>query len=778
MEAFLVYILKSVVGSCMFYLGYVILFQNIKTFDFNRIYLLTAFIISYIIPLITFTEVEYIEASSSATSYITYTGTEPGNETDTFSGSWGFSLVESLYFVGLAGLLFILLTGYIKAGILIRRSTIKTLFNRTVYVTSDDVSPFSFFNRIVISQATFGSPNIRIIVDHEYIHVKEKHSIDILIAELLYVFQWFNPCAWLLKEAVKTNLEYITDHKIIQNYNATDYQLAIVSGTHNQRIISRLPSFTGSQLKSRITMMRKKHNRRYLLIRQFIVLPMLILMIIVLSEKEVRTEIIQPEVNSSPLISALHINDILVEKLSDEEAIAFNEVAGLWERQPVKDIIEPATNERLAAYSGNEALVIVGNGIKNSANAVDRSELQNAQLNLIDTLIDNKKTLINEEGNGKEDEIIQITSLKEPLYIVDGIITKHINQVPPEDIERIDMLNKETSIKYYGSEGKNGVVLISTKSKSYTLPHDTSKTVRPITKEQFTVPEVWPQFPGGNEAYQEYIESNMRYPQSAKEKGIQGNVHVTFKVTREGKIENVRLARGVDPALNEEAIRLVSSMPDWNPGIRKGEPVEMPGVVVPVNFKLKNPAVKVVAYNKSLVIPGPLYIVDGEQTGSIKDIDPGDIELIEVLKSPKATALYGPRGKGGVIIITTKQENEINDITSELELRRFFASQIQYPMEARKSGMEEKVSIVIDINNSNRLIPDDEFSGKHIHELPDIVVVGYHGKDIPVGEYGSNSKLLLNETDRIRSLLPEISIPGIKTSLIRINVDFRLQSEK
>lgn len=778
MEAFLVYILKSAIATGIFYLGYVILFQKNKTFSFNRIYLMVAFVSSFLIPLITFVDVKYIEASSAAPDYIAYTGLEPGNENHTFSGILRFSFIEGVYLLFAIGLLLMLLSGYIRVFIITRRSTVYSLFDCKVHVAPIDVSPFTFFNKIVIGHRVIISQNLRIIIAHESIHSKEKHSLDILIAELFYILQWFNPFAWLLKEAVKTNLEYITDHKIIEKYNATDYQLAMISETNYAGGVSILPSLSGSQLKKRIAMMRRSHNKKYSLIRKLVVLPMLILMIMGLSEKEVRTEIIQPIENAYPSASANQIDDILTGKMVDQEGLVFNEVAGLWERKPVRAIADNGTNRRLDTNIQERFLAIARNNFENSDEAADRNELQNAPINLMDTIIDNKKPLVKEEGNGEECEIMQISSLNEPLYVVDGIITKHINQVPPEDIEQIDMLKKETSINLYGSEGKNGVVLITTKSKSYTLPQDTAKTVRPITKEKFSVPEIWPQFPGGNDAYQEYIESNMKYPQSAKEKGIQGNVYVSFKVTREGKIENIRLARGVDPALNEEAIRLVSSMPDWNPGIRKGEPVEMPGVAVPVNFKLKDPVVKVVAYNKSLVIPGPLYIVDGEETGSIKDIDPGDIESIEVLKSPKATALYGPRGKDGVIIITTKQKNEINEITSELELRRFFAEKIKYPIEAHKSGIQGIVSIVIDIDHSNRVVADTEFKGKHVYNLPDVVVIGYSEKDVPIDRTNTETSLLYNEMERIRSILPKISIPGLKANLLRIKVDFRLQSEE
>jgi hypothetical protein len=91
------------------------------------------------------------------------------------------------------------------------------LYGCRVHVTEKDVHPFSFFNKIVISRKTLNCPNLRMIIDHESIHVKEKHTLDILLTEVLFILQWFNPFVWLIKDAVKNNLEYKTDDKIIKH---------------------------------------------------------------------------------------------------------------------------------------------------------------------------------------------------------------------------------------------------------------------------------------------------------------------------------------------------------------------------------------------------------------------------------------------------------------------------------------------------------------------------------------------------------------------------------
>lgn len=81
-------------------------------------------------------------------------------------------------------------------------------------------------------------------------------------------------------------------------------------------------------------------------------------------------------------------------------------------------------------------------------------------------------------------------------------------------------------------------------------------------------------FPGGNDGYQKYISENLKYPQAAKDNGIEGEVSVQFTVNTDGSIGNIRIKRMVDPDLEAEAIRLIKQMPAWTPATDNGQPVE------------------------------------------------------------------------------------------------------------------------------------------------------------------------------------------------------------
>ncbi len=102
----------------------------------------------------------------------------------------------------------------------------------------------------------------------------------------------------------------------------------------------------------------------------------------------------------------------------------------------------------------------------------------------------------------------------------------------------------------------------------------------------FFIVEEMPEFPGGEEALRKFIAQSVKYPVIAQENGIQGRVYVSFVVNTKGAVTDVKIARGVDPNLDKEAIRVVNSMPAWKPGKQRGKAVKV-SYTVPINFVLQ-----------------------------------------------------------------------------------------------------------------------------------------------------------------------------------------------
>ena len=152
----------------------------------------------------------------------------------------------------------------------------------------------------------------------------------------------------------------------------------------------------------------------------------------------------------------------------------------------------------------------------------------------------------------------------------------------------------------YGEKGKNGVIEVTTKKNAPTpdkeVPAEKAKEATTVVKEipaasgtgkdAFVVVEEMPEFPGGRVAMQAWIAANLKYPAESAKNKITGKVYVSFIVSSTGKVINAVISKSASPLLNAEAIRVISSMPDWKPANQAGKPVEVQ-IMVPVEFKLK-----------------------------------------------------------------------------------------------------------------------------------------------------------------------------------------------
>ncbi len=107
-----------------------------------------------------------------------------------------------------------------------------------------------------------------------------------------------------------------------------------------------------------------------------------------------------------------------------------------------------------------------------------------------------------------------------------------------------------------------------------------------VEQEIFQIVEEMPSFPGGDQKMLEYIAKNIKYPQIARESGIQGRVFISFVVEPDGSVSNVKVLRGIGGGCDEEAMRVVKSMPKWKPGKQRGKPVRV-SYNLPVNFRLQ-----------------------------------------------------------------------------------------------------------------------------------------------------------------------------------------------
>ena len=195
----------------------------------------------------------------------------------------------------------------------------------------------------------------------------------------------------------------------------------------------------------------------------------------------------------------------------------------------------------------------------------------------------------------------------------------------------------------------------------------------------FDVVEQMPQFPGGMASLGSWLGDNIKYPKDAHEARQEGRVIARFIVEKDGSISNVEIIRSVFPSLDAEAVRIVQSMPKWNPGMQNGENVRVK-YTIPISFKLtggddytvgndnanadKNENAGALPHSAIIRVAhdhgnkNPLIVVDGKEVGAdmLSQIKPDDIESVDVLKDGSATKLYGEKAKDGAILIKMKKK--------------------------------------------------------------------------------------------------------------------------
>lgn len=155
---------------------------------------------------------------------------------------------------------------------------------------------------------------------------------------------------------------------------------------------------------------------------------------------------------------------------------------------------------------------------------------------------------------------------------------------PPQAIEILNIVDNTAIIKD-DLEILNSEATAETKIEVTQI--QIAQTVEKEKEEEkiFVVVEEMPEFPGGELALRKYIASAIKYPTVAQENGIQGTVFISFVVDRDGGVSNVKIVRGVDPSVDKEAMRVVSTLPKWKPGKQRGKPVRV-SYSVPIHFRL------------------------------------------------------------------------------------------------------------------------------------------------------------------------------------------------
>ena len=294
METLFINLLKSSALIAAFYLAYHFLVRKETFFNSNRWFLLTGLFTALLLPWFNITKVVYVEKPKMALADLVAYSSQNMVATPRVPTHEPFDWMSLVWVGYLAIALFLL------ARIVINfTSLFRMLYNQqktkkedfTLVDLNQNIAPFSFFNYIVYNSSLYTPEELQSILLHEKVHSREKHSFDVMMAKLFCIIFWFNPFVWLYKKAIIQNLEYIADHKAVQQLeNPKVYQMALLKAISNQNCLSITNNFYQSLIKKRIVMLNTNQSQQRNVWKYSIILPVLIGFVMLFQIKTIAQE--------------------------------------------------------------------------------------------------------------------------------------------------------------------------------------------------------------------------------------------------------------------------------------------------------------------------------------------------------------------------------------------------------------------------------------------------------------------------------------------------------
>jgi TonB family protein len=597
MEMFALYLLKSVVWLSGFTVVYFLFLRNERFFILKRYYLVSGILVSIIFP---FLSVHYQVELPSLVNPVDFNPVGSSmlmqvNPEKLFNYRY---ILLLLYLSGVLFFAFRLIWNIRLLYRTIKKADINEQGPVKLIRASEFSSPFSFFNYIFINPS-ISDTEVKEIMNHELVHVHQKHWFDLLIIELLRLLQWANPFAWIYTSFIRLNHEYIADEVAMQRTTDPEiYKSALLNQIFSSQIISLSNSFIYSLNKNRFEMMKRIITSPYRKLKVLFVLPVFAIVFYAFAT---------PEYN--------YLTPVLNTQTEDRASItAAGEVRGVVLKEdntPLErvNIIVTGTNTRVTTdASGNFTI----------SNVPKEASLVISQAGYITQFIkawfNSKMTIILKKDPDYNRQLeIRNTSTggtgSNQLIVIDGVISdKKVKDIAPADIAQITVL--KTTDKY-GEKGKEGVIEIISKKKAAELG------IKVPFKRQ--APEDFPTFQGERfSTFRNWVQARVKYPVEAQTKKLEGYVQVNFTVETDGTVSNVRSIGSIDPILGEAVVQVVKTSPKW-------EPAKNPEAQIPyqssVDLRFKLPDLIVIDEAPFVVVEQmPMY-------------PGGDVELLNFIKA-------------------------------------------------------------------------------------------------------------------------------------------------
>lgn len=266
--------LKMNIVLALLWLVYYLILRKLTFHPLNRWYFLFTISFSVAYPFLDFSFLFDPQQQKTLNQFTSAVSYPPA---DTTFAHWS-PLITALLLTGSVIMLLRLVRQLVSLYIIHQQSVAGHLQQTAVQIIADNVNPFSFGRFIYINPTLHSPQEQEAILAHEAIHVKQWHTVDILLAELMLLVNWVNPAAWLMNRSIRENLEFITDHAILQKgFDRKQYQYSLLQVSGSSSAVSIAHEFTLKDIKRRIQMMNGRPSSRFQLLR-YGLLPLLLVL--------------------------------------------------------------------------------------------------------------------------------------------------------------------------------------------------------------------------------------------------------------------------------------------------------------------------------------------------------------------------------------------------------------------------------------------------------------------------------------------------------------------
>ena len=336
-------LLQTSLSSAFLFLIYYAFLRRDTFFKTNRFYLVVALALSAIIPFIDF---EFLLSSREQIYLVLLEPvviTPEGIQTTIEQHTGVFQIGFAVYLTGIFIFSFRFLYQLVQLYYLTRKFGISRQSGLSIVFTTKNISPFSFFNLVFFNRDEIDSPESQKIIAHERVHIRQLHSLDLILLELITIIQWFNPFIWFYRHEVKTLHEYLADEGVLHSgVDANVYSALLFQQSTGIQINDLTNNFSKSLLKRRFTMMTKNKSKKLSRLKLLFVLPLALSMLLFISFS---TDVIaqqEEQVVPPPPPKNASTNDQAIAKTEKSEVLVIQEVPqeGEKKKAPIFTVVE------------------------------------------------------------------------------------------------------------------------------------------------------------------------------------------------------------------------------------------------------------------------------------------------------------------------------------------------------------------------------------------------------------------------------------------------------